>query len=577
MSNHQETKVQKMNKTKKNKLEKIFFHIRKYLVILLSIFLVASSQQISNQKKKEIFEVQKLSSKGPNAAPDRKKDEGKGPYKRLIIRGGIVIDGTGAPPRGPMDIVIENNKIVKVQNVGYPGIPINESKRPQKGDYEIDAAGMYILPGFVDLHIHSGNQFKAPDAEYTYKLWMAHGITTVRGVALGPMEWSLKEKERSAKNEIVAPRIYVYDRPGNGADWKGGSINDPETAKKWVKYAKKKGIDGLKLTSPRPQIMKALLEEANANKMGSVAHLAQIGVAEMNLIDAARLGLRNQTHFYGLFEALYKNNDVQPWPYDMNYNNEQHRFGQVARQWDLIHERGSPEWKALIDELLEYNFIIDPTMTAYIATRDVMRAQTAVWHEKYTLPSLWNYYTPSRYNHGAYYFDWTTADEVAWKNFYRVWMSFLNDYKNAGGRVTVSSDAGYTYNLFGFSTVEEMELLQEAGFHPLEVFRGATKHGAEAIFEPKGEDIQFGVIRPGLLADLVIIGENPIENLKVLYGTGAVRLNNKTAEAELVGGVLYTIKDGIIYDAKQLLKDVEMMVKKQKKERSGLKKLDWKD
>ncbi len=566
-----------MNKTKHNGIEKTFFHIRKYLVILLSIFLVASSQQISNQKKKEIFEVQELSSKGPNAAPDRKKDEGKGPYKRLIIRGGIVIDGTGAPPRGPMDIVIENNKIVKVQNVGYPGIPINESKRPQKGDYEIDAAGMYILPGFVDLHIHSGNQFKAPDAEYTYKLWMAHGITTVRGVALGPMEWSLKEKERSAKNEIVAPRIYVYDRPGNGADWKGGPINDPETAKKWVRYAKKKGIDGLKLTALRPQIMKALLDEANANKMGSVAHLSQIGVAEMNLIDAARLGLRNQTHFYGLFEALYKNNDVQPWPYDMNYNNEQHRFGQVARQWDLIHERGSPEWKALIDELLEYNFIIDPTMTAYIATRDVMRAQTAVWHEKYTLPSLWNYYTPSRYNHGAYYFDWTTADEVAWKNFYRVWMSFLNDYKNAGGRVTVSSDAGYTYNLFGFSTIEEMELLQEAGFHPLEVFRGATKHGAEAIFEPKGEDIQFGVIRPGLLADLVIIGENPIENLKVLYGTGAVRLNNKTAEAELVGGVLYTIKDGIIYDAKQLLKDVEMMVKKQKKERSGLKKLDWKD
>ena len=566
-----------MNKTKHNGIEKTFFHIRKYLVILLSIFLVASSQQISNQKKKEIFEVQELSSKGPNAAPDRKKDEGKGPYKRLIIRGGIVIDGTGAPPRGPMDIVIENNKIVKVQNVGYPGIPINESKRPQKGDYEIDAAGMYILPGFVDLHIHSGNQFKAPDAEYTYKLWMAHGITTVRGVALGPMEWSLKEKERSAKNEIVAPRIYVYDRPGNGADWKGGPINDPETAKKWVRYAKKKGIDGLKLTALRPQIMKALLDEANANKMGSVAHLSQIGVAEMNLIDAARLGLRNQTHFYGLFEALYKNNDVQPWPYDMNYNNEQHRFGQVARQWDLIHERGSPEWKALIDELLEYNFIIDPTMTAYIATRDVMRAQTAVWHEKYTLPSLWNYYTPSRYNHGAYYFDWTTADEVAWKNFYRVWMSFLNDYKNAGGRVTVSSDAGYTYNLFGFSSVEEMELLQEAGFHPLEVFRGATKHGAEAIFEPKGEDIQFGVIRPGLLADLVIIGENPIENLKVLYGTGAVRLNNKTAEAELVGGVLYTIKDGIIYDAKQLLKDVEMMVKKQKKERSGLKKLDWKD
>ena len=131
-------------------------------------------------------------------------------------------------------------------------------------------------------------------------------------------------------------------------------------------------------------------------------------------------------------------------------------------------------------------------------------------------------------------------------------------------------------NCFGFSSVEEMELLQEAGFHPLEVFRGATKHGAEAIFEPKGEDIKFGVIRAGLLADLIIIGENPVENIKVLYGTGAVRLNNDTAEAELVGGVEYTIKDGIIYDAKQLLKDVEMMVKRQKRERGELKQINWK-
>ena len=76
---------------------------------------------------------------------------------------------------------------------------------------------------------------------------------------------------------------------------------------------------------------------------------------------------------------------------------------------------------------------------------------------------------------------------------------------------------------------------------------------------------------------MAIVGDNPVENLKVLYGTGAVRLNSQTAEAELVGGVLYTIKDGIIYDSKQLLKDVEMMVKKQKKERGQLKQIDWKE
>ena len=512
-------------------------------------------------------EATKLLGQGPNSAPDRRSDEGEGPFERLIIRGGTLIDGTGGPPRGPVDIVIENNQIVRIASVGTPFIPIDEDRRPKDATYELDAEGMYILPGFVDLHIHSGNQFKAPDAEYTYKLWLAHGITTVRGVALGPMEWTLSERDRSAKNEIVAPRIYVYERPGNGEDWKDGSINDPETARKWVRYATRKGVDGLKLGAFRPDIMGALLDEAKKQKLGSTAHLAQTGVAQMNAIDAARLGLGAMTHYYGLFEALYNNHDVQPWPVDMNYTNEQDRFGQVARQWNMIHERGSDEWNALLKEFKELDFILDPTMTAYLASRDVMRARNADWHEKYTLPSQWEFYQPSRVYHGSYYYDWTTWDEVAWKNFYRVWMSFLNDYKNIGGRVTVSSDAGYIYNLYGFSTIEEMELLQEAGFHPLEIFRGATMHGAQAIFDPKGEKIQFGVVRAGMLADLAIVGENPVQNLKVLYGTGAVRLNDETGRAERVGGILYTVKDGIIYDARQLRKDVEKMVQKQKRKR----------
>jgi hypothetical protein len=70
-----------------------------------------------------------------------------------------------------------------------------------------------------------------------------------------------------------------------------------------------------------------------------------------------------------------------------------------------------------------------------------------------------------------------------------------------------------------------------------------------------------------MLADLAIVGENPVQNLKVLYGTGAVRLNDETGRAERVGGILYTVKDGIIYDARQLRKDVEKMVQKQKRER----------
>ena len=530
--------------------------------------LIAVPASMLGQSKKPPDKPEQEKPKVVKPAPDRKPGEGEGPFERLIIRGAIVIDGTGAPPRGPMDIVIVNNRIEEVKSVGAPNAEINEKKRPKDATKEIDAHGSYVLPGFVNLHAHVGGIPKAPEAEYVYKLWLAHGITTCRGVEAGPLEWTQSERARSARNEIVAPRIVAYQRPGQGKEWQGRQIRSAEDARQWVRYASKKGVEGIKFVAYRPEIMAALLDEAKKHKMGSTAHLAQIGVAQMNAIDAARLGLRNITHFYGLFEALYKDADVQPWPVDINYNNEQHRFSQVGRQWNMIHPQGSDEWNALLKELLDLRVILDPTMTAYLATRDVMRERTTDWHKKYTLPSVWDFYQPSNESHGSYYHDWTTWDEVAWKNFYRVWMAFLDDYKDLGGRVTVSGDAAYTYSLWGFASIEEMELLQEAGFHPLEVIRSATMYGAEAIFEPKGKPIEYGVIRPGLLADLIIIDENPIANLKVLYGTGVVRLNDKTGKPERVGGVKYTIKDGIIYDAKRLLKDVEEMVIKQKKKRS---------
>ena len=223
---------------------------------------------------------------------------------------------------------------------------------------------------------------KAPEAEYVYKLWLAHGITTVRGVPTNPLEWDLAERERSAKNEITAPRIVSYQRPGSGKEWKDRDILTPSDAREWVQLRAREGRSRVSSSAPtRPSVMAALLDEAEQHGMGSTAHLAQAGVAQMNALDAARLGLGSMTHFYGLFESMYKDHDVQPWPVDMNYMDEQFRFGQVARQWNLIHPRGSEGWNALLDEFLELDFYLNPTMTIYSAGRDVMRARNADWHE----------------------------------------------------------------------------------------------------------------------------------------------------------------------------------------------------
>ena len=218
-----------------------------------------------------------------------------------------------------------------------------------------------------------------------------------------------------------------------------------------------------------------------------------------------------------------------------------------------------------MNELLELDFTLDPTFNIYEASRDLQRARRAEWHETYTLPSLWEFYEPSKISHGSYWHYWGTEQEVAWKNNFQLWMTFINEYKNRGGRVTAGSDSGFIDQLYGFAYIRELELLREAGFHPLEVIRSATLNGAEAL----GWDDKIGSIQIGKLADFVIVEENPLQNLKVLYGTGAIKLTESN-EVVRVGGVKYTIKDGVIYDAKKLLLDVKKMVDSQKEEKNWI-------
>jgi hypothetical protein len=273
------------------------------------------------------------------------------------------------------------------------------------------------------------------------------------------------------------------------------------------------------------------------------------------------------THFYGLLESLMRDHQIQPYRLDYNYQNEQHRFAQVADLWRLSYDRGSDAWNELIDEFIELDFFINPTMTIYEANRDVMRSREAEWHDRYTLPSMWDFYTPDRRAHGSYWFYWGTEEEAEWRAFYRKWMDFLFDFHRAGGRLTTGADAGFIYKNYGFGFIEELELLREVGLHPLEVIQSATLYAAQEIYEVRGEQPPIGTIEAGKMADLVIVDENPLENLKVLYGTGAVKLDDDTGQPTRVGGVRYTVKDGIIYDARQLLEDVAEMVRQQKIER----------
>ena len=504
----------------------------------------------------------------PMPPPVAERSEGSGPYDRLILRGAYMVDGTGAPAQGPVDIVVENDRITQVNVVGAPKLAIDPAKRPvaTPGTEEIDLSGMFILPGFVDAHLHLHTMYNGQKVapEYVLKLWLAHGITSGRTVGSINTRWMIETARRSARNEITGPRMEVYpmfNSPSIGL----APATNPDQAREHVRLMKRLGASGVKFIGAPEDVLNAALDEAGKQELNSTMHHAQIAVMHSNVLTTSAAGLRSMEHWYGLPEAMFEDKRIQRYPTDYIYQDEQNRFAEAGRLWRQAAKPGSEKWNSVMETLLERDFGMSPTLNAYVATRDLMRQARAKWHEEYTTPNLWDFYRPNRNAHGSYWFYWTLENEIDWKKNYELWMQFVNEYKNRGGRVVVGSDSGYTYNLYGFGYIEGMELLREAGFSSLEVIHSATLQGARQL--AIGDEV--GSIEVGKKADFVVVGENPVQNLSVLRGTGVVRLNDDTGEVERVGGVVYTIKDGIVYDAKGLLRDVREMVRAEK-ERHGI-------
>jgi imidazolonepropionase-like amidohydrolase len=536
-----------------NRCNSGFIGPRSFLVTLCSLAFLPFSNAVFAQKTIDI----------PEPAAVEARNEGAGPYKRLILRGAYMVDGTGAPAQGPVDIVIENDRITDVRVVGTPNIAINPDNRPvaTDGTEEIDMSGMFILPGFVDthLHLHTMDEGQKVPPEYILKLWLAHGITSGRTVGSVNTRWMIETAQRSARNEITGPRMEVYpmfNSPSLGLE----AANTPDEAREHIQLMKKLGATGVKFIGASEDVLNAALDEAGKQGLNSTMHHAQIAVMHSNVLATSAAGLKGMEHWYGLPEAMFEDQLIQQYPPDYIYQNEQDRFGEAGRLWQQAAKPGSDKWNSVMDTLLERDFGMSPTFNAYVATRDVMRQARAKWHEEYAHPGIWNFYRPNRTLHASYWYYWTLEDEVSWKNNFRLWMQFINEYKNRGGRVTVGSDSGYTYNLYGFGYIEGFELLREAGFSPLEVIHSATLQGARQLWI----DDDVGSIEVGKKADFVVVRENPLENLSVLRGTGVIRLNDETDQPERVGGVVYTIKDGIVYDAKELLREVRGMVQADK-------------
>jgi imidazolonepropionase-like amidohydrolase len=462
-------------------------------------------------------------------------------YDRLVIRNVLVIDGKGTPTRGPMDVVVEGNRIAAVRGA---------DRRPdayQSEPHVLDGTGMYLLPGFINSHIHLHDERAgiAQPFEYEHKIYLSCGVTTVRDVGTDPKK-AVAERRKSQEGAIVAPRIYVYMVAGG---------RTPEEGRKAVRTVKEQGADGVKLFGLDRDIMEAIMDEAK--KLGlKVAHHA--AVEETDARDVSALGVDTVEHWYGVPDAALKGS--QNFPPDYNFNNESDRFRWAGRLW---READPQKLDAVLDGMVKAGVGWVPTFSTYEACRDMTRARNLPWFAEYLHPALEAYFEPSPARHGAFSWGWSTEDEIAWKENYRIWMKAVRDFADKGGVVGAGDDAGFIYTLYGFTFLSELELLQEAGFHPIDVIQCATGNNARLM----GLEKELGRVRPGFLADLILLDENPLANLKYLFPTGV--LDIKDGKPAVRGGIKWTIKDGIVYSTPVLMRDVKDIVAKARAERPG--------
>jgi imidazolonepropionase-like amidohydrolase len=91
------------------------------------------------------------------------------------------------------------------------------------------------------------------------------------------------------------------------------------------------------------------------------------------------------------------------------------------------------------------------------------------------------------------------------------------------------------------------------------VLKAATYNSAQTLREPN-----LGLVRPGYLADVILVDGNPVENFHHLYAFGALKRNER-GELYRTRGVVHTIKDGVVIENANLMREVARMVEESKR------------
>ena len=388
----------------------------------------------------------------------------------------LPMDGTDRLREG-QTVVVEGERIVAVGPADAVEVP--------DGATVIDGAGKYLLPGLAEMHGHIPPPTAPRDfIENVLFLYVANGITTVRGMLGWPGQLALREEAN--RGALVAPTLYLA-----GPSFNGNSVGSPEQARQMVREQVAEGWNLLKI---HPGLTReeydAMAETANELGIRFGGHVP----ADVGLLHALEMGQETFDHVDGYVEYLMEVDAAQV---------DAAALGDVVRR-----SREAGAW-------------VVPTMALWevlYGTRALEELQ-AYDELKYFPPGQVEQWVSTHRQRLAS----PQRDAAAAQRVIDARMQVLGALSDGGVRILMGTDAPQQFSVPGFSLHRELQVMQDAGMTPYEIIETGTKQVGDYF---ANEDA-FGTIAEGQRADLLLVDANPLEDLGALQQRSGVMVRGQ--------------------------------------------------
>lgn len=429
----------------------------------------------------------------------------------VVLAGGRVIDGTGAPAMENQTIVIRDGVIVAVGDAGAVDVP--------DGAEILDLSGRTVLPGYVMLHEHmfypAGRGNYNSQAYSFPRLYLAGGVTTARTAGSMVPYLDLNLKRVIDAGEIPGPRMDITSPYLNGPGLRllgVQALTGPEDARRMVAYWAYEGVTSFKayMQISRAELQ-AAVDEAHAHGFKLTGHLCSVTFRE-----AAELGIDNLEHGFLASTDFVPDKEEDTCPPG------------EARNASLIDlDIDGAEFKGLVQHLVDHGVALTSTLPVF-ETYTPGRPPASNGAIDAMLPEAREQYLRTRVRIA-------NQEESVWSILFEKEMAMEHAFAEAGGLLVVGTDpTGYGGVVAGYSNWRAIELLVEAGFSPVEAIEVATLNGARYL----EMDDRIGSIAVGKWADLVVVRGDP------------------SADITDVRNVELVFKDGIGYESAKLFASV---------------------